>query len=102
MSFHRVARAAPHTSKEFRGAEASYLRAIQEVRVHDREWFAGFVLELGGLLAEWTIPPLGAEDRIDHFLDRIGASLDSIRAEMREIETEQDQAEGNTGAPREA
>ena len=81
--FHRVARAAPHTSEEFRGAEAAYLRAIQEVRVHDKEWFVGFVLELGGLLAEWTIPPLGAEDRIDRFLDRIGASLDStVRAEM--------------------
>ena len=98
--FHRVARSAPHTSEEFHSAEAAYLRAIQEVRVHDKEWFAGFVLELGGLLAEWTIPPLGAEDRIDRFLDRISASLGTIRAEMRRIETEQDQAEGNTGAPR--
>jgi hypothetical protein len=98
--FHRVARSAPHTSEEFHSAEAAYLRAIQEVRVHDKEWFVGFVLELGGLLAEWTIPPLGAEDRIDRFLDRISASLDSIRAEMRDIETEQDQTEGNTDAPR--
>jgi hypothetical protein len=98
--FHRVARSAPHTSKEFHNAEAAYLRAIQEVRVHDKEWFVGFVLELGGLLAEWTIPPLGAEDRIDRFLDRISASLDSIRAEMRVIDAEQDQAEGNADAPR--
>jgi hypothetical protein len=98
--FHRVARSAPHTSEEFHGAEAAYLRAIQEVRLHDKEWFVGFVLELAGLLAEWTIPPLGAEDRIDRFLDRISASLSSIRAEMREIETEQDQAEGSTDAPR--
>jgi hypothetical protein len=98
--FHRVARSAPHTSEEFHGAEAAYLRAIQEVRVHDKEWFAGFVLELAGLLAEWTIPPLGAEDRIDRFLDRISASLSSIRAEMREIETEQEQAKGDTDAPR--
>ncbi|UCD27425.1 MAG: hypothetical protein JSV03_09875, partial [Planctomycetota bacterium] len=98
--FHRVARSAPHTSKEFHSAEAAYLRAIQEVRVHDKEWFVGFVLELGGLLAEWTIPPLEAEGRIDRFLDRISASLNSIRAEMREIETEQDQAEGHTNAPR--
>jgi hypothetical protein len=97
--FHRVARSAPHTSEEFHSAEAAYLRAIQEVRVHDKEWFAGFVLELGGLLAEWTIPPLGAERRIDRFLDRISASLNSIRAEMREIETEQDQTEGNTDEP---
>jgi hypothetical protein len=98
--FHRVARSAPHTSEEFHSAEAAYLRAIQEVRVHDKEWFVGFVLELGGLLAEWTIPPLGAEGRIDRFLDRISASLNSIRAEMREIETEQDQTEDNTDAPR--
>jgi hypothetical protein len=88
--FHRIARTAPHTSEEFRGAEAAYLRAIQEVRVHDKEWFVGFVLELAGLLAEWTIPPLGAADQIDRFLDRISASLDSTRAEMRKIETEQD------------
>ncbi len=98
--FHRVARSAPHTSEEFRGAEAAYLRAIQEVRVHDTEWFVGFVLELGGLLAEWTIPPLGAKDQIDRFLDRISAGLNNIRAEMRGIDAEQDQAEGNTDAPR--
>jgi hypothetical protein len=97
--FHRVARSAPHTSEEFHSAEAAYLRAIQEIRVHDKEWFAGFVLELGGLLAEWSIPPLGSEGQIDRFLDRISASLNNIRAEMREIETEQDQTEGNTDGP---
>jgi hypothetical protein len=97
--FHRVARSAPHTSEEFHAAEEAYLRAIQEVRVHDKEWFVGFVLELAGLLAEWTIAPLGAQDRISRFLDHISASLDDMRAEMREIESEQDQTEGNTDAP---
>ena len=98
--FHRVARSAPHTSEEFHAAEAAYLRAIQEVRVHDKEWFVGFVLELAGLLAEWNIAPPEAQNRISRFLDHISASLDDIRAEMREIESEQDQTEGNTEAPR--
>ncbi|MHC4405976.1 MAG: hypothetical protein ACYTG0_40580 [Planctomycetota bacterium] len=93
--FHRVACTVPDTSEEFREAEATYLRTIQKVRTYDTEWFSGAVLELADLLAEWTVPPLGAEGQIDRFLDSISAGLDSIRAEMREIESEQDSDEGN-------
>jgi hypothetical protein len=87
------------TSEEFRKAEATYLRAIQEVRTYDTEWFSGVVLELADLLAEWIVPPLGAEGQIDRFLDGVSAGLDSIRAEMREVESEQDSDEGNGSEP---
>jgi hypothetical protein len=97
--FHQVACTVPDTSEEFCKAEATYLRAIQKVRTYDMEWFAGVVLEMGDLLAEWTVPPLGAEGQIDRFLDGISAGLDSIRAEMREIESEQDSDVGSDNEP---
>lgn len=88
--FHRVACTVPETSDMFRQAEAKYLRTIQEVRSYDADWFSGVVLELADLLAEWNLPPLGAEGQIDRFLDSISAGLKNIRAEMREIEREQE------------
>ena len=97
--FHRVACAAPDTSEEFRAAEATYLRTIQKVRTYDTDWFSGVVLELADLLAQWTVPPLGAEGQIDRFLDGISAGLAGIRAEMRQIETEQGAEEGNEQEP---
>jgi len=97
--FHRVACTVPDTSEEFREAEATYLRAIQKVRTYDTEWFSGVILELADLLAEWTVPPLGAEGQIDRFLDGISAGVDTIRAEMREIESKQDSDEGESAAP---
>jgi hypothetical protein len=93
--FHRVACTVSDTSEEFREAEATYLRAIQTVRTYDTEWFSEVVLELADLLAEWTAPPPGARGQIDRFLDSITAGLKSIRAEMREIESEQDSDEGD-------
>jgi len=96
--FHRVACTLPDTSEEFRKAETTYLRAIQKVRTYDTEWFSGVVLELADLLAEWTVPPLGAEGQIDRFLDSISAGLDSICVEMRQIKSEQDLDEGNASA----
>ena len=91
--FHRVACTVPDTSQEFREAEATYSRAIQKVRTYDAEWFLGVVLDLADLLAEWSVPPPGAEGQIDCFLDRIKLSLDRIRAEMLEIENEKDSEE---------
>jgi hypothetical protein len=93
--FHGVACTVPDTSEEFRAAEATYLRTIQKVRTYDMEWFSGVVVEMADLLAEWTLPPLRAEGQIDRFLDSISAGLDSIRAEMRQIESEQYADEGN-------
>ena len=101
--FHRLAATVPDTSEEFRQAEMAYLRAMQQVRAYDREWFTGVVLDLADLLAEWTLPPLGAAGQIDRFLDGITAGLKSIRAEMREIESQQDSDEGDgcvSAAPR--
>ena len=93
--FHRVACTVPDTSEEFRKAEEAYLRTIQKVRTYDVECFSGVVLELANLLAEWTVPPLGAAGQIDRFLDSISKGLVSIRAEMRRIESEQDSDEGD-------
>jgi hypothetical protein len=89
-AFHQVACAVSDESEAFREAEATYLQTIHDVRTYDTEWFAGVVLELADLLAEWTVPPPGAEGQIDRFLDRISAGLDSIRGEMHEIAGEQD------------
>ncbi len=97
--FHRVASEVSDTAEEFREAEATYLRTIQKVRTYDVGWFSGVVLELADLLAEWSVPPLGAEGQIDRFLDSIDAGLDRIRAEMREIDSEQDSDEGNGNEP---
>ncbi|MCO6435497.1 MAG: hypothetical protein J5J06_00225 [Phycisphaerae bacterium] len=93
--FHRVACAVPDTAEEFREAEIGYLRAIQKIRACDGEWFTGIVLELADLLAEWSVPPLGAKGQIDRFLDGIDAGLNRIRMEMREIDSEQASNERN-------
>jgi hypothetical protein len=92
--FYRVVCAVPDTSAEFRAAEATYLRALEEVRAHDTEWLTGFVLELGDLLAEWTEPPLTAAKRIDHFLESIRLSLKGIHAEMGNIDSKRAEGEG--------
>ena len=88
-AFHKVATGIANTSDEFAKAEARYLQAIKSVRTYNDEWFAGIVLEFAGLLAEWNVPPPGAENQIDRFLDRISAGLDSIRAEVCEIREKQ-------------
>jgi hypothetical protein len=93
-AFYRVVCAVPDTSAEFRAAEATYLRALEEVRAHDTEWLTGFVLELGDLLAEWTEPPLTAAKRIDHFLESIRLSLKGIHAEMGNIDSKRAEGEG--------
>ncbi len=85
--FHRVVCEVPDSSAEFRSAEAAYLRTLQEVRAHDPEWLAGFVLELADLLAEWTEPPLRAAKRIDRFLESIRLGLKRIHVEMGKIDT---------------
>ncbi|MBI4716529.1 MAG: hypothetical protein HY763_01880 [Planctomycetes bacterium] len=86
--FHQAARSLPHHSDGYRRAEAVYHRALLEVRAHDREWFAGVILELADLLAGWGHPPPAVEDQVDHFLESIRSSLDRIRTEVREIEAE--------------
>lgn len=88
QAFHRIAHSAPRDSGEFRSAEAAYVLTIQEIAAHDSEWVAGIVLELADLLADCAVPPPGAADRIDRFLDSIRSSLQHIRGVMRKIETE--------------
>jgi len=92
--FHRVACGVRETTDEFRNAEASFLRAIETARKYDTVWFSGVVLELADLLAEWTVPPLGAEGQIDRFLDGISKGLDRIHAEIRDIQRKRDPSGG--------
>jgi hypothetical protein len=93
--FHRVVCEVPDSSAEFRRAEAAYLRTLEEVRAHDTEWLAGFVLELADLLAEWSIPSRAAGKQIDHFLESIRVGLRRIHAEMGNIDSKRAEAEGS-------
>lgn len=84
--FHEMACTAPESSEKFRQAEADYLETVRRVSMYDNEWVTGVVLELADLLAEWSVPPLGAENQIDRFLDSISLGLKNIRTEMRKID----------------
>lgn len=87
QDFQRVVYASPEEgTAEFRRAEARYLRVLREVRVHDPDWLAEFILELADLLAEWRITPVAAGKQIDHFLERVRLSLKRIRAKMSDID----------------
>lgn len=88
--FHQVACTDSEKGEAFRKAESTYLRTMRRVSSYDTEWFTGVVLELADLLAEWTVPPLGAKGQINRFLDSISAGLDQIRTQMRQIEHDQE------------
>lgn len=93
--FHRVVCTTPETSEEFHNAERAYLRALQDARIHDPEWLAGFVLELADVLAEWSDPPPAVEQQVDRFLENIRLGLRQIHAEVGEINTRRDEAEAS-------
>jgi hypothetical protein len=84
--FHRVVCRAPASTEEFRSAEAAYLRTLQEVRAHDPEWLAGFVLELADLLAEWRLPGRAVRKQIDRFLESVRRGMQRVHAEMTRID----------------
>ena len=54
--FHRIVCTVPETSAEFCRAEKVYLQVLEEVRLHEEDWLAEFVLELADVLAEWSVP----------------------------------------------
>ena len=87
--------AAPETSAEFHRAEEIYLRILHEVRLHEEDWLTEFVLELADVLAEWSVPPPGAEQQINCFLERVRVSLDRIHTEMRRIDIKLGETEGS-------
>jgi hypothetical protein len=93
--FYRVVCAAPETSAEFHRAEEIYLRILHEVRLHEEDWLTEFVLELADVLAEWSVPPPGAEQQINCFLERVRVSLDRIHTEMRRIDIKLGETEGS-------
>jgi hypothetical protein len=84
----------PETSAEFRRAEEVYLQVLHEVRLHEEAWLAEFVLELADVLAEWSVPPPGAEQQIDRFLEKVRAGIERIHKKMGEIDSERRGAKG--------
>lgn len=86
--FHRIVCAVPETSAEFRRAEEVYLQVLQEVRLHEEDWLAEFVLEVADVLAEWSVPPPGAEQQIDRFLEKVRVGIERIHKKMGEIDSE--------------
>ena len=68
-----------------RRAARAYLQALQEVRLHEKDWMTDFVLELGDVLAKWNSPPEGADQQIDRFLEKLRVSLRRVHRQMGEI-----------------
>ena len=85
--FHRIVCTVPETSAEFRRGEKVYLQVLDEVRLHEEDWLAEFVLELADVLAEWSVPPPGAEQQIDRFLEKVRVGIERIHKQMGEIDT---------------
>jgi hypothetical protein len=85
--FYRIVCTVPDTSAEFRRAEEVYLQALQEVRLHEEDWLAEFVLEFADVLAEWGVPPPGAEQQIDRFLEKVRVGIERIHKKMGEIDS---------------
>ena len=92
--FQRIVFTVPETSAEFRHAEEVYLQVLQEVRLHEEQWLAEFVLELADVVAEWSIPPPGAERQIDRFLEKVSGSIERIHEKMGKINSERHGATG--------
>jgi hypothetical protein len=93
--FHRIISTSPETSAEFRRAEEVYLQVLEEVRLHEEDWLAEFVLELADVLAEWSVPPPGAEQQIDRFLEKVRVGIERIHKKMGEIDTGLGEAQGS-------
>jgi hypothetical protein len=92
--FHRIVCTVPETSAEFCRAEKVYLQVLEEVRLHEEDWLAEFVLELADVLAEWSVPPPGAEQQIDRFLEKVRVGIERIHKKMGEIDTGPGEARG--------
>ena len=84
--FHRAVFSHPESGPEFRQAARIYLRVLREIRLHEKDWLAEFVLELGDVLANWNVPPPGAEKQIDRFLETVRAALQRIHVQMGQID----------------
>ncbi len=90
FDFHAAVFGHPESRAEFRRAARVYLRGLRETRVHEKDWLAEFVLELGDVLAKWNVPPRGAEQQIDRFLERVRQALQGIHAKMSDIDSKRD------------
>ncbi|MHC5111616.1 MAG: hypothetical protein ACYTHJ_17260 [Planctomycetota bacterium] len=95
--YHRVAWTAQDTSEEYVEAEERYRKTFKKVRTYDTDWFSGIILELADILAEWTVPPPGAEGQIDRFLDSISKGLAGIHTDLSKIECEKDSRKSDQG-----
>ena len=46
------------------------------------------------MLAEWSVPPPGAEQQIDRFLEKVRVGIERIHKKMGEIDTGPGEAQG--------
>lgn len=89
-AYHRAIFHQPEDPVERRRAARLYLRVLREVRLHEKDWLTDFVLELGDVLAKWSVPPTGAKQQIDRFLEKLRVSLRRIHRQMGEIDRASD------------
>jgi hypothetical protein len=92
FEFHAAIFGRPTSRAEFRRVARVYLRVLRQTHLHEKNWLAEFVLELGDVLANWNVPPPGAEQQIDLFLERLRKALQRIHAKMSDIEAKRDEA----------
>ncbi|HPF37924.1 MAG TPA: hypothetical protein P5081_05510 [Phycisphaerae bacterium] len=83
QGFRKVARQSSHDSDAYHAAERAYLKAVRDIRRHDREWLAGVILELVSLLDDWTDHPRGADRQVDGFVNTLRASLHDLHHDVR-------------------
>lgn len=84
--YRQSAHADPHDSAAYRFSERAYRNAVRQVRHHDREWLAGTILELVGLLDDWEDHPRSADNQVDNFVRTLKSTLKQLHDEVRAAE----------------
>lgn len=85
-AFHRAVFNHPESRAEYQRAALGYAHALRGTRLHEKDWLTDFVLELADVLAKWNVPPPGAEEQIDRFLETLRVSLKRIHRKIGEID----------------
>lgn len=82
-NYRRAAHANPHDSTADRAAERAYRKAVREIRHLDREWLAGTILEIVGLLDDWEDHPKSADKQVEAFIRTLKSTLRELHADIR-------------------
>ncbi len=87
-AFHALVRDLPHDDPRYLTAEREYQALVRALRSHDREWLAGLILELDGLLDVLHDTTHRAEVQVDRFLASVRAALNELQREIGDISRE--------------